>query len=143
MAVRRPRKARKPRPPRQPQGTYRGAVADGEDLEQAANVIADEARRLAGWSQQIHDGIVVEGSGDTVTVWTEAGPAWSAETGARHPLFAQGPRGAPGSKGWNHWYAPSAQQKPFLAPAADAKASDAMDRYAQKYARQLRKAGFE
>jgi hypothetical protein len=133
MAVRRPRKARKPRPPRQPQGTYRGAVADGEDLEQAANVIAEEARRLAGWSQQIHDGIVVEGSGDTVTVWTEAGPAWSAETGARHPLFGDRKR----------WYPPSEKQKPFLAPAADAKASDAMDRYAQKFERQLRKAGFE
>jgi hypothetical protein len=134
MAVRRPRRARKPRPPRTPGGTYRGTVAEGEDLGEAANVIADEARRLGGWSRQIAEDINVETSGDkTATVWTDAGPAYPAETGARHPLF--------GNR--KHWYAPTDRQKPFLGPAADAKASAAMDRYAQKYERLLKKAGFE
>jgi hypothetical protein len=143
--ARRPKRVRKPRPPRQAKGTYRAAVAGGGDLGEAANVIADEARRLAGWSQQIAGDINVESSGDgrTATVWTDAGPAYPAETGARHPLFAQGERGMPGSRGWGHWYTPAAQQKPFLGPAADAKASDAMDRYAQKFERLLKKAGFE
>lgn len=135
MAVRRPRKARKPRAPRQPGGTYRGAVAEGEDLGAAANVIADEARRLGGWSRQIAEDLNVDvaGDGKTATVWTDAGPAYSAETGARHPLF--------GSR--KHWYPPAENQKKFLGPAADAKASEAMDRYAQKLNRLLKKAGFE
>lgn len=132
---RRPKRVRKPRPPRQAKGTYRGTLAEGDDLDAAANVIADEARRLASWSQQIAGDINVDSSGDgrTATVWTDAGPAYPAETGARHPLW--------GNR--KHWYVPAAQQKPFLGPAADAKASDAMDRYAQKFERQLKKTGFE
>jgi hypothetical protein len=35
------------------------------------------------------------------------------------------------------------QYRPFLGPAADAKASDAMKRFAEKYDRLLAKAGFK
>ena len=131
--VRRPRRARKPRAPRLPGGTYGALAAEGDDLEAAANVIADEARRLASWSRQISTGIHVDTSGDgkSATVWSEVGPAYPAETRARHPLF--------GNR--KYWYGPPGTK--FLGPAADAKAGDAMDRYAKKLDRLLAKAGFD
>lgn len=130
---RKPRRSRQPRPPRQPKGVYRGTADDGDDLAQAAEVVADEARRLAGWSRQISEEINVDvaGDGKTATVWSEAGPAYPAETRARHPLF--------GNR--KHWYGPPGHE--FLGPAADAKAGAAMDRYAEKLDRMLKKAGFE
>lgn len=135
---RRPKRVRKPRPPRQAKGTYRAAVAGGDDLDAAANVIADEARRLASWSRQVSSDINVDTSGDgrTATVWSEAPPAYPNETDSRHPVYARGEDRA-------KWTWTAGNNRPFLGPAADAKASDAMARYAQKFERLLRKAGFE
>jgi hypothetical protein len=134
----RPRKPRKPRPPRQPKGVYRGTAAEGDDLGAAANVVADEARRLASWSRQVSGDINVDTSGDgrTATVWSEAAPAYPNETGARHPVFARG-------EDREKWTWTAGNNRPFLGPAADAKAGAAMDRYAQKLSRMLKKAGFE
>ena len=109
--------------------TTLGAVGGG-DLAAAAGVIADGARALAAWSRKIPPDIKVSVSGNVATISASTGPAYPAETRARHPLF--GDR--------KHWYgAPGA---PFLAPAADARAGAAMARYAQKIDRMCYAAGF-
>jgi hypothetical protein len=133
MAVHRKRRRRKASgPPRLPRGTYAATLAPGDDLGAAADVIADEARRLAGqWSTSIPDDIHVEVRDRTATIWTDAGPAYPNEVeGVKHPTF--------GHKPWV-----TNQHRPFLGPAADAKASDAMERFAERYDRILRKAGFK
>lgn len=134
-APRKPRAARKPRAPRVA-GVFQattGSVGGGE-LGEAAEEIANGARELAVWSEQIASSIAVEV--DAGAQWAEiscdAGPAYPAETGARHPLF--GDR--------EHWYAPSARQRPFLAPAADRRAGAAMAKYAGKIDRLCRERGF-
>jgi hypothetical protein len=110
--------------------TTLGAVGGG-DLKAAAEIIADGARELAAqWSSQIPPAIEVEVSGKTATISCSAGPAYPAETRARHPLF--------GNR--KHWYGPPGA--PFLGPAADQRAGAAMARYAQKIDRMCRKAGF-
>ena len=145
MAVpRRARPARRPRPPRQA-GTYAtttGAVGGGE-LVQAAEEIADGARdRARAWSRSVPPSIRTEQQDEkSVTIVADAPPAYPAETRARHPLFAQGERGAPGSRGWDHWYGPPGE--PFLRPAADERAGAAMAKYAKKIDRLAREAGFE
>ena len=106
-----------------------GAVGGG-DLAAAANIIADTARELAAWSEQIPGAIQVTVSGNTAEISCDAPPAYPAETRARHPLF--GDR--------EHWYGPPGA--PFLGPAADARAGAAMARYARKIDRMCRKAGF-
>lgn len=133
---RKPRAARKPRAPRVT-GTYQattGSVGGGE-LGEAAEEIAETARRIAAWSEQISTSIAVdvdEGAHRAV-ISTDAGPAWSAETQSRHPLFGDRER----------WYPPSEKQRPFLAPAADRRAGAAMAKYAQKIDRLCRERGFE
>jgi hypothetical protein len=134
-----PRKPRGPRRPRAPRvaGTYQattGSVGGGE-LGAAAEEIAEEARRLGAWSAQIASSIAVQvdGGQSWAEISCDAGPAYPAETGARHPLF--GDR--------EHWYPPSAKQRPFLAPAADRRAGAAMAKYAQKIDRLCREKGFK
>lgn len=131
MAVRRPRPPRKPRAVRTPgtQVTTVGAVGGGE-LGQAAEEIANGARALAGWSRQIPGNIRVEVAGDMAVISADAGPAYPAETRARHPLF--------GNR--KHWY--DAPGERFLGPAADLRAGAAMARYAGKIDRLCREAGF-
>lgn len=135
-APRKPRAARRPRAPRVA-GVFQattGSVGGGE-LGEAAEEIAGEARRLAAWSEQIPLAIAVDvdAGAKQATISTDAPPAWSAETGARHPLF--GDR--------EHWYPPSAKQRPFLAPAADRRAGAAMAKYAKKIDRLCRERGFK
>jgi hypothetical protein len=106
-------------------------IASG-DLGAAAEIIADEARRLAAaWSVQIPASIAVRASEHEATISTSAGPAYPAETRHSHPLF--GDR--------SHWYGPPGE--PFLRPAADAKAGAALARYAKKIDRWCRDAGFK
>jgi hypothetical protein len=106
-----------------------GAVGGG-DLAAAAGIIADGARANAAWSRQIPPDIKVEVSGNTATISTSVGPAYPAETRARHPLFGDRER----------WYGPPGE--PFLGPAADDRAGAAMARYARKIDAMCRKAGF-
>jgi hypothetical protein len=66
-----------------------------------------------------------------VNVVCDAPPAYPAETRSRHPLF--GDR--------EHWYGPPG--RPFLGPAADERAGDALAKYARKVDRWCREAGFK
>lgn len=133
MAV--PRKRR--RTPRRTPGTQQatlGSVGGGE-LRAAAEEIADGARRnAAAWSVQIPASIEVDvredETGGTATISCDVGPAYPAETRARHPLF--GDR--------EHWYGPPGER--FLGPAADTRAGAAMAKYARKIDRLCREAGF-
>jgi hypothetical protein len=129
--VRRPRPARAARAPRTPgeQQTTVGAVGGGE-LKDAAEEIADGARKNASWSRQISGGIQVDIDGQQATIWTDAGPAYPAETRARHPLF--------GNRA--HWYGPPGQR--FHGPAADDRAGPAMAKYAKKIDQMCRDRGF-
>lgn len=136
MAVRRPRAARKPRAPRRtpPAGVYRGALAEGDDLAAAAEVIADEARRLAApWAKTgaTVDSIHVEPVDErNVLIVADSGASYPAETRARHPLF--------GNR--EYWYGPPGEK--FMEPAAEAKADDALKRWSRHVDRLLEKAGF-
>ena len=131
--MRRSRPARAPRAPRTPgtRQTTVGAVGGGE-LVQAAEEIADGARSNASWSTSIPGNIRTEQvSEKQVNVVSDAGPAYPAETRSRHPLF--GDR--------EHWYGPPG--RPFLGPAADERAGDALAKYANKVDRWCREAGFK
>lgn len=105
-------------------------AAGGGDLQAAAEVIAGTARELAGWSAKVPGSITVTVSGQTATIKADAPAAYPAETRARHPLF--------GSR--DHWYGPPGS--PFLGPALDRRAGDALARYAKKIDSMCRKAGF-
>lgn len=126
------------RTPRVPKGTYRGQVAPGDDLGQAADVIAQEARRIARGNgmPETAASIGVQVDGHRAIVYSDSPAAYPNEIpGVRHPVFGptlKNPRPA--------WVAN--EYRPFLGPAADAKASAAMDRYAKKLDRMLKKAGF-
>ena len=132
MAVRRKR-SRPRRPPRLAAGTYRATLADGDDLGQAANVIAAEARRIAQGNgmPETAASISVHSDGKTATVYSDAPAAYPNEVpDIWHPTFGHKPR-------------VKNKYRPFLKPAADAKASAAMERYAKKLDRLLAKAGFK
>lgn len=134
MAVHRKRPRRRPAgPPSPPKGTYRGQLGEGDDLGAAANLIADEARRLSSeWAKtgSVPDSISVEVDGDTAIIYSDAGAAYPNEVaGVRHPTFGHRP--------WK-----TNEHRPFLGPAMDAKADDAAKRYAEKLDRLLAKAGF-
>jgi hypothetical protein len=132
-APRRPRRVRTPRAPRIRTGgaswTTTGLAAGGGDLHEAAMVIAKDAyNRASTWSSSVPASLSVEGDDQLQTISFSAPAAYPGETRARHPLFAQGPKGA-GGRGWDHWYGPPGS--PFLRPALDARADDATERYAQ------------
>ncbi len=129
MAVRR---TRRPNPPRTvSRVTTLSVFGAGGDLGAAAQIVADEARRLAAaWSRQVPPSVSVSVRGRVATITADAPPARPNELALRHPLF--GDR--------EHWYGPD--DRPFLAPAADAKSDAAMARYAQKIDTMCRKAGF-
>lgn len=134
MAVhRRRRRAKAVRAPRLAKGSYRAQLAGGDDLGQAAQVIADEAARIARGNgmPETADSITVEVNGTTATIYSDAPAAYPNEVaGVYHPTYGHRP-----------WVLN--QHRPFLAPAADAKASEAMKRFAEKYDRLLAKAGFK
>lgn len=137
MSSHRKYRSRKRAAPRIPKGTYRGQVADGSDLGQAADVIAQEARRLAGeWSATVPGSVGVQVQGSKAIVYSDAPAAYPNEVeGVRHPVF--GPTLRNPDPAWV-----ANEHRPFLGPAADAKASDAMKRYEKKLDRMLKAAGF-
>lgn len=126
-------KAKPKRVSRRPvKGAYKGIAAPGDDLGQAAKVIADEARRIAAGNgmPETADSISVTSDGKTATVYSDAPAAYPNEVkGVRHPVYGHGP-----------WV--ENEYRPFLAPAADAKASDAMRRYEKHLDDMIKKAGF-
>lgn len=133
MAVRRKRR-RKPRDDHSTRVTTLGALgmsgAAGGDLGAAADIIADKARELAGWSHRVPGSIRVDVSGQTATISSQVGPAYPNEVaGVRHPTFGHSP--------WK-----TNQHRPFLSPAADAAGDQAMNRYAQKIDKWAKQAGF-
>jgi hypothetical protein len=114
--------------------TTTGATGGGgADLGAAAQVIADRAKVLAAaWSQSVPPRIKVSVSGNVATISCDAPPAYPNEVeGVRHPVF--GRRNEP-------WV--TNEHRPFLDPAADAGADEAMARYAKKVDAMCRKAGY-
>lgn len=136
MAVHRRRSRRRSTPagpPRLGKGTYRADLTAGDDLGQAAQVVAGEAARIARGNgmPETAASISVEVRGDVATVYSDAPAAYPNEVeGVKHPTYGHRP-----------WVLN--QHRPFLGPAADAKASAAMERFARKYDRLLAKAGFK
>lgn len=126
-APRRPRAARSSRAPRTP-GTYHatsGSVGGGE-LVQAAEEIADGARQNASWSTTLPGNIRTEQVDENhVNVVADAPAAYPNETNSRHPVFARG-----GDR--TKWTWVKGNNRPFLAPAADSRAGDALAKYANK-----------
>lgn len=102
-------------------------------LAQGANVIAREAKRISGrFSRRIPGTIHVEKSFDGTVSVVAGGPAapnaiMFETLGARHPLFAHGPRG---TDGWRHWY--TQPYRPFLEEAAQRAAQDACNKFADE-----------
>ena len=109
-------------------------AGDVAGLKRAAAIIAEAAKVTASEipSKKIPPTIrsyVRAGIGYVTAGGTggqEAPNAYMFETiGARHPLFAHGPRG---TDGWKHWY--DQPYRPFLEDAAEIAASQAADAYA-------------
>lgn len=84
-------------------------------MRAAAEIIAAEARRLAAsWSVQVPPSVRVSGGGTSATVSSAAGPSYPNEVPrVRHPVFGHRDRWVDNA------------YRPFLAPAAAAKADAA------------------
>jgi hypothetical protein len=92
----------------------------GDRLRQAADIVANDARaRAAEWSRSIPPSMRTDVAGKVATITASAPVARPAELRLRHPLF--------GNR--RFWYAPPG--RPFLAPAAEAKADAAAVQYSQ------------
>lgn len=130
------RGVRKPRPRKPPRTVARvvalAAVSTGgdPDLRAAADVIADAARQLAGWSRTVPDSISVRVDGNTATISASAPAARPAELRLNHPLFGDRDR----------WYGPPGHE--FLVPAADLNADAALAKYAKKIDKMAAAAGY-
>lgn len=110
----------------------------GWRMRQAGLLIAREAQRLAApWSRQIPPSIKVAARGDTVTISSHTGPAYPNEViRVRHPVF--GPTLRNPRPGWV-----TNAHRPFLAPAAQAKADDVAAEIAKFIDDVARDNGFE
>jgi hypothetical protein len=94
------------------------AGPDAARMAAAAAIIAREGARLAApWSRQIPPSIRVTARAGRADITTGVGPAYPNETGARHPVYARGPR--------SRWTWVAGNNRPFLSPAAEAKADAA------------------
>jgi hypothetical protein len=104
----------------------------GDHTVAAAKIIADAAKVLAaGWSVQIPPDIRVTGGGDSADITASVGPAYPNEVaGVRHPVY--------GNR--RNWVLN--QYRPFLAPAADAKATAAAEEIAKTVDNIAHAAGF-
>jgi hypothetical protein len=111
-----------------------GSVSIRGPMQRAADIIAADARRLAGWSDRIpgsvHVSVAADGQSATITAGGEAAPqAITFENPGRgmsppwrrHPVFGRADR--PRSE-WT-WVVQA--PRPFMAPAADRSASKAAD----------------
>jgi hypothetical protein len=106
------------------------AVSETTALRKAGNIIADEARKIASTiGKKTHTGkiaasieVSVRGSKATISAGGPSAPAAAMfeKAGARHPLFGNE----------EHWY--TQPYRPFLEEAAEAKAEEAMQAYADE-----------
>ena len=99
-------------------GTAQGILADR--LRQAAAPIADDARKLSSWSSRIPGSVRLQGGASRITIAAGGRGAPHAPTfelGLPHPVFGHGPR--------SEWTWVRQSPRPFLRPAADAKADEA------------------
>ncbi len=99
-------------------GTAQGILADR--LRRAARPIADDAKKLSSWSARIPGSVRLQGGASSIKI-VAGGPgraphARTFELGLAHPVYGHGPR-----SGWT-WVKQS--PRPFLRPAADAKADE-------------------
>jgi hypothetical protein len=139
MTIRRPRPARASRSPRTPglrsYSATSGSVGGGELLD-AAEEIADGARRnAAGWSVTIPANIRTEQHDENhVDIVADADPAYPNETGSRHPVYARGPDR-------RKWTWTRGNNRPFLAPAAEQRSGPALAKYAKKVDRLVKESG--
>ena len=97
-------------------------------MRAAGLIIAREAQRLAAvWSEQIPPSVKVKARGNTATISSGVGPSYPNEViRVRHPVFGFGHTG----NAWSATHRPrppwvTNEHRPFLVPAADAKADDA------------------
>jgi len=113
------------------------AAAGGGRLGEAAEEIAAGARELAArFSVQIPPSIRVDAGEHVAEISSSVPPAYPNETGSRHPVYARGPDR-------REWTWVRGNHRPFLGPAAEARAGAAMAKYAEKIGDMARKAGFE
>jgi hypothetical protein len=105
-------------------------IAQGKRLKEAAQVIADETENITRtFSRRIPLSVRVRGGARGVRIVAggdEAPNAYPFETGARHPLFAVGPRG---TGRWQWWY--PQPHRPYLEEAARAKLEEAAEKFAE------------
>jgi hypothetical protein len=94
-------------------------ASPGARMRSAALIIAREAqRRAAFWSVQVPPSMRVEARGWTATIWSQVGPSYPNEVPrVRHPVFETP------SRIKVKWV--TNEYRPFLAPAAEAKADAA------------------
>ena len=120
-----------------------GGVSAATDLarrlREAAQIIADQARvNAAGWSVRVPPSIRVTGGGVTISISSNAPPAYPNEVeGVKHPVF--------GGRGTKRPKAPWVlnQYRPFLAPAADEKADAALEAFSKVIEDWAREHGFK
>ena|SRR5215469_9539164 len=107
-------------------------------MRAAAEIIAREARRLASaWSKQIPPEMTVTATTGAATIRSHTGPSYPNEMPRiRHPVF--GPTARNPRPGWV-----TNAHRPFLAPAATAKADDAAAEIAKTIDDTAREMGFE
>jgi hypothetical protein len=120
--------------------TTLGFVGGGE-LKDAAEVIADGARKIAGGyskTGRLPGSIKVEVVSDELArVSSDAPSAYPNEVrGVRHPVYARG-------EDRRKWTWVTNQWRPFISKAADEQAGEAMAVYSKRLNRMLREAGFE
>jgi hypothetical protein len=103
-------------------------------MRAAALIIARDAqRRAAAWSRQVPPSIKVSVRGNTAVISSAVGPSYPNEViRVRHPVFGMGQTG----NAWSAEHRPrppwvTNAHRPFLAPAATAKADAATARIAR------------
>lgn len=106
----------------------------GWHMRAAGLIVAREARKLAAlWSEQIPPSIRVTARDKVATISSHTGPSYPNEVNrVRHPVF--GPTMRNPRPGWV-----TNKHRPFLVPAADAKADEAaaeIARYVDDVARE-------
>ena len=104
--------------------------AEAKRLREAAEIIANAVRaEAARFSDRIPESIRVTGGTSRIYIVAggpEAPSAYPNETGARHPLFAVGPRG---TGRWKYWY--QMERRPFLEEGASMGSGPAADAFAE------------
>jgi hypothetical protein len=108
-------------------------LGDREGIAAGAALIRDKAKVISGTFSKKIPPTIISYVRNNIGYVNAGGPggqvapnAYMFETlGARHPLFAHGPRG---TDGWRHWY--DQPYRPFLEDAAEAVGQEAAEAYA-------------